>query len=108
MFSRSIIAALAALAVGVRAAGSDQVIFPQCPAEGACGENASIDIQAELSWALSEGAEIILAEDEAYAGNVVRWSKYSAPTFQAVVQVTSEQDVQAVVCSACPSSAMPS
>lgn len=38
-----------------------------------------------------------MAEDEAYAGNVVRWSRYSAPTFQAVVQVTSEQDVQAVV-----------
>ena len=99
MVSYSLVAALAALTLGVHASKLDQqVLFPQCPAEGACGDSSAVDIQAELSWALSEEAEIILAEDEAYAGNVVRWSRYSAPTFQAVVQVTSEQDVQAVVC----------
>lgn len=72
-------------------------MFAQCPAGGSCGEDAYFDIQAELSWALSEGAEIIQSKDESFSGHTVRWSKYSAPKFQAVVQVTSEQDVQAVV-----------
>lgn len=99
MFSRSLLAAVAALTFGasVVQAAESQVLFPQCPAEGACGEAATIDVKSELGWALSEGAEIIVAEDATYAAETVRWSKYSAPTFQAVVQVTNEKDVQAVV-----------
>lgn len=98
MFSRTLLAALAAFTIGARASAQDsQVLFAQCPAGGSCGEDAYFDIQAELSWALSEGAEIIQSKDESFSGHTVRWSKYSAPKFQAVVQVTSEQDVQAVV-----------
>jgi hypothetical protein len=100
MISRSLLAAFLAT-LSLASASSDtkqQVLFPQCPAEGACGDDSDFaDIKAELSWALSEGAEIILPKDEQFAGDVVRWSKYSSPSFQAVVQVASEQDVQAVV-----------
>jgi hypothetical protein len=101
MISRTLVAALAAalsFSAHVSAASEkQQVLFPQCPAEGACGDGEFVDIKAELSWALSEGAEIITPKDDQFAGDVVRWSKYSSPSFQAVVQVTSEQDVQAVV-----------
>jgi hypothetical protein len=102
MFSRSLLAALAALSLGAQvvSAADSQVLFPQCPAEGACGEE-TVDIKAELGWALSEEAEIILSTDASYASETVRWSKRSAPSFQAVVQVTSEKDVQAIVSLLC-------
>lgn len=97
MMSRALVAALAALSLGVRVAADSQVLFPQCPAEGACGDNEYVDIKSELGWALSEGAEIILQQDQSFTSQTVRWSTYSPPSFRAVVQVTCEQDVQAVV-----------
>jgi hypothetical protein len=59
--------------------------------------NGKVDIKAELGPQLSRGATILLPQDGDFTDETERWSLYSAPTFRAVVEVTSEQDVQATV-----------
>lgn len=57
----------------------------------------SLQIAADLKPRLSPGAGVVLAGDEEFAGLVGRWREYHAPTVAAVVQVTTESDIQQTV-----------
>ncbi|CAG9948945.1 unnamed protein product [Clonostachys rosea f. rosea IK726] len=57
----------------------------------------SLQIAADLKPRLSPGAGVVLADDEEFATLVSRWREYHAPTVAAVVQVTTESDIQQTV-----------
>jgi hypothetical protein len=85
------------LALICAALPQDSVFINSRDVSSGNGNNGSIDIKAELLPQLSQGASIILPPDSTWANETERWSLYSAPTFRAVVEVASEQDVQAAV-----------
>jgi hypothetical protein len=55
------------------------------------------DIRSTLGPELSPNAAIYTSSDPAFNNESLRWSAYSAPTFQAVVEVASEADIVASV-----------
>lgn len=61
-------------------------------------------IAAELRPRLSSSAKVVVPADKEFAGLVSRWREYHGPTVAALVQATSESDIQeAVSTHMCPS-----
>ena len=55
------------------------------------------DILGELGPQLSPNAAIVLPNNTQFANLTERWAVYAPPTFQAVVEVAIDQDVQKTV-----------
>jgi hypothetical protein len=55
------------------------------------------DIGSTLGPQLSEGAAIYTKSDSHFSSESARWTAYSAPTFQVVVEVATEEDIVASV-----------
>jgi hypothetical protein len=64
---------------------------------------AKRDIGSTLGPQLSPGAAIYTKSDPLFHNESLRWTAYSAPTFQAVVEVATEGDVVASVSPDAPS-----
>jgi hypothetical protein len=60
---------------------------------------AKRDIGSTLGPQLSPGAAIYTKSDSLFHNESLRWTAYSAPTFQAVVEVATEEDIVASVSS---------
>jgi hypothetical protein len=58
-----------------------------------------INITALLRPQLSSKAAIILPDQEYWANASARWQGYAIPTYQAVVEVSTEKDIQETVSS---------
>jgi hypothetical protein len=60
---------------------------------------SNINITAVLGPQLSSTAEIVLPGQAYWANASARWQGYAIPTYQAVVEVSTEKDIQQTVSS---------
>jgi hypothetical protein len=58
---------------------------------------SNINITALLGPQLSSNAAIVLPDKAYWANASARWQGYSIPTYQAVVEVSTEKDIQETV-----------
>jgi hypothetical protein len=61
--------------------------------------SSNININAVLGPQLSSNAAIILPGQDSWANASSRWQGYAIPTYQAVVEVSTEKDIQQTVSS---------
>jgi hypothetical protein len=55
------------------------------------------NISAELGGRLSPNAAIFLPTDPGWANATLRWNRFSAPSYAALVEVSTEKDIQETV-----------
>ncbi|KAF2103762.1 FAD-binding domain-containing protein [Rhizodiscina lignyota] len=55
------------------------------------------DVKAELSQQLSQSSALYIRGDSGFEAASERWENYAAPQYQALVEPSTEEDVQAVV-----------
>jgi hypothetical protein len=58
---------------------------------------AQPNVLAELAPQLSSNALVLVPENPLFKNAAIRWDLWSAPAFQAVVEVATEEDVQKTV-----------
>ncbi|KAF2708801.1 FAD-binding domain-containing protein [Pleomassaria siparia CBS 279.74] len=56
-----------------------------------------INIVSELGPLLSQGAKVVLHDDVDFEKVTARWQHWAAPTFKAVVQTKTEEDIQQTI-----------
>jgi hypothetical protein len=59
--------------------------------------SSNINITAVLGPQLSSNAAIVLPDQVYWANASARWQGYAIPTYQAVVEVSTENDIQQTV-----------
>jgi hypothetical protein len=55
------------------------------------------DLSSELGRHLSPNAAIFLSTDPGWVNATLRWNAFSAPTYTALVEVSTEKDIQETV-----------
>jgi hypothetical protein len=89
-FTMEILPAVGAWAVG---AVSSILRFDQYP----LNISPQFNISAELGHRLSPNAAIFLPTDPVWANATRRWNAFSPPTYAALVEVSTERDIQETV-----------
>jgi hypothetical protein len=81
--------------VGILAVSTASVLFK--PQHTINIPTTNINLTAKLGPQLSHNAAIFVPDHVNWANASARWQGYAIPTYQSVVEVASEQDIQRTV-----------